>query len=301
MTFVKQSLARVISVCSAKDRGTWAIASQRIVKCIQAREYILLVPDSEVELFERISPDLYQVIPESNYIGNLKSDIQKILPLENHDRIGWYLQQFIKIAAAKDISIGGNVNDVVLIWDADTIPLKQLDFISESGKVIYYQGAELHPPYFDFIKKAFGLERENKFSFIAQCFPAKISWIQEFCEQLESSTGLDWMQAILFYLDPSQRAGFSEYESLGTFIWSRHRSDVESSPYLWERNGQKLLGKPNQLDELEWLGMSEAYDYISFEAWDQNRGWRAKWRSHKNRLKFRAIGRNNLKSIKNPL
>lgn len=301
MTNIDRPIARVISVCSAKDLNTWMYASKRIVQFIDANEYLIIVPDHEVDIFEKISSPPYKVVPESIYVGGLKDRLKNLLPPENHDRIGWYLQQFIKIAAAKDALPNDNPEAVVLIWDADTIPLRRLDFIDKSGKLIYYQGSEQHPPYFDFIERAFGLKRENQFSFIAQCFPTKLSWAQEFCQQLESSTGVGWIEAILTHLDCTQRAGFSEYESLGTLIWNRHRSEVGFTPNLWERNGQGLLGKPSQLSEDEWLGLSLAYDYISFEAWDSNRGLRSKWRSYKNRLKFRAIGRSNLRSIKNLL
>lgn len=301
MKNIDQPIARVISVCSAKDLDTWIDAGKRIVQFIDANEYLIIVPDHEVGLFEKISGPPYRIVPESTYVGDLKDRLKNLLPPENQDRIGWYLQQFIKITAAKDQTLNGNLEDVVLIWDADTIPLKRLDFINKSGKLIYYQGAEQHTPYFEFIGRAFGLKRENEFSFIAQCFPAKIAWIQEFCQQLESSAGVGWIEAVLMYLDHTQRAGFSEYESLGTFIWSRYRNEVVSISNLWERNGQKLLGKPSQLNEVEWLGLSLAYDYISFEAWDNNKGLRSKWRTYKNRLKFRAMGHENLNLTKKSL
>lgn len=284
------ALAKVISVCSAKDRDTWFYASKRIVQFIDAREYLIVVPDHEVSLFEKISSPPYKVIAESLYVGNLKDRLKNLLPAENHDRIGWYLQQFIKIAAAKDISLNGSSEELVLIWDADTVPLKPLSFVNAAGQIIYYQGSEQHPPYFDFIKKAFGLARECQCSFIAQCFPAKVSWLQEFCRSLESSSGMDWMEAILLYVDRTQRAGFSEYESLGTYIWSRHPSEVVFTQKRWERNGRSMLGRPDQLSETQWAGLSTAFDYISFEAWDSNNGLRAKWKALRNRMKFGSMG-----------
>lgn len=286
-----QPLARVVSVCSKKDIETWSVACRHIVKFIDANEYLIVVPDAEVDEFKSVTCSPYKVLPETSYVGDLKGRLQTLLPIENHDRIGWYLQQFIKIAAAKSAPIDGNTEAVILIWDADTIPLKQLKFVNDDGKLIYYQGSEQHQPYFEFIEKAFGLKRKCGFSFIAQCFPAKISWVQSFCNALESQ-GHDWVESIILNLDQSQRAGFSEYESLGTYIWNTYPNQVGLSHQQWERNGQKLLGKPSQLSESEWLGLSSTYDYISFEAWDINRGFRAHARAWWNRLKFTAMGLN---------
>jgi len=295
-----QPLARVVSVCSKKDIETWSVACRHIVKFIDANEYLIVVPDAEVDEFKSVTCSPYKVLPETSYVGDLKGRIQTLLPIENHDRIGWYLQQFIKIAAAKRAPVDGNTEAVILIWDADTIPLKQLKFVNDDGKLIYYQGSEQHQPYFEFIEKAFGLKRKCEFSFIAQCFPAKISWVQSFCNALESK-GHDWVESIILNLDQSQRAGFSEYESLGTFIWNNYPNQVGLSNQQWERNGQKLLGKPSQLSELEWLGLSSTYDYISFEVWDSNKGLGSKWRAYRNRLKFREIGRSNSRFKKSPI
>jgi hypothetical protein len=280
---------RVVSVCTARDQETWKVASSRITQCIAAKEYQVIVPDHEVALFQKISGPSYRVLPESTVVGSLKERLRTILPLENQDRVGWYLQQFIKIAAARAPASNGSKDGLVLIWDADTVPLKQLRFINDLGRLMYYQGSELHQPYFDFIKRAFGLNKKCQFSFIAQCFPAKIAWVDKFCADLENSTGLDWMESILFYLDPAQPAGFSEYESLGTYIWDCYPNQVALSEGPWQRNGRRLVGKPDNVGKKTLQGLAQYYDYISFEAWDVNRGFRAHTKAWWNRLKLASI------------
>lgn len=284
-----QPLARIISVCSKKDIEAWSVACQSIVRYIDAKEYLIVVPDQEVDLFSSLTCEPYKVIPESFYVGELKSRLKNLLPIENHDRIGWYLQQFIKIAAAKELSLGEDPDQVVLIWDADTVPLKALRFVDETGKVCYYSGTENHTPYFAFIKRAFPWAKLQTFSFIAQCFPAKISWAHDFCSELESE-GRDWTESIIANLDQSQRAGFSEYESLGTYIWSKYPDQVMLNSHPWERNGRSLLGDPSQLSNLELRGLAHYFDYISFEAWDIRKGIRASFRALRNRLKFAYVG-----------
>ena len=284
-----QNLAKVVSVCSKKDIEVWSVACQSIVRYISAKEYLIVVPDSEVDLFRSVTCGPYKVIPESFYVGELKSRLKNLLPVENHDRIGWYLQQFIKIAAAKELPPGGDADQLVLIWDADTVPLKTLHFVNEFGKVCYYSGTENHAPYFAFIQRAFPWVKMQTFSFIAQCFPAKISWVQDFCTDLQVD-GRDWIESIIANLDQSQRAGFSEYESLGTYIWNKHPDQVILNNYPWERNGRSLLGDPNQLSNLELRGLAHYFDFISFEAWDVRKGIRASFRALRNRLKFAYVG-----------
>lgn len=291
-----QALAKVVSVCSKKDIETWSVACQHIVRHITANEYLIVVPDDEVEAFKLVTCIPYKVLPESSYVGALKSQLKELLPVENHDRIGWYLQQFIKIAAAKESAWGDDLDQIVLIWDADTVPLKDINFVSDEGKVSYYHGAENHEPYFAFIKKIFPWAVKQKFSFIAQCFPAKISWLQSFCEELESE-GRNWIESIIDNLDQSQRAGFSEYETLGTYIWNKYSDQVILNNQPWERNGFSLVGKPTHLNKWALAGLAQYFDFISFEAWDVRIGFRASIKAWLKRLKFAEIGRSRFRAL----
>lgn len=291
-----ESVARIVSVCSKKDIETWSVACAQIVKYIAANEYWIVVPDSEVEEFKSITCKPYQVLPESSYVGSLKDRLKSLLPTQNHDRVGWYLQQFIKIAAAKDLPIDSDPNQIVLIWDADTIPLKSLYFSNQQGQVTFYRGHERHPPYFALIRKLFPWSCEQPFSFIAQCFPTRISWLRDFCGELEAS-GQNWIESILKNLDHTQRAGFSEYESLGSFIWARYPNQVALNEGSWERNGYSLVGRPSRLNHSELLGLAQCFDYISFEAWDAKQGMRALIRTWFNRYKFANLARKNVQSL----
>jgi hypothetical protein len=282
-------LAKVISVCSEKDLQTWSIACKRILRHIKAEQYLLAVPDSEVDAFRQATQLPFQVIPESVYVGNLKDKLKQLLPTQNHDRIGWYLQQFIKIAAAKGDESQIDPNAVVLIWDADTVPLKDLVFIDSGNRILYYQGVECHEPYFAFIQKTLGISEKQGFSFIAQCLPAKIEWINAFCKKLETAN-LNWMEAILSNIDSSQRAGFSEYETLGAYIWASYPNNVALSSGIWERNGLSLVGKPDKLSEMQWQGLAKKFDFISFEGWDTNRGLRSSLRAWRRRVAFGKLG-----------
>lgn len=294
---VTKPVSRVVSVCSKKDIETWSVACTHIVKYIFANEYLLVVPDGEVEEFKSVTCKPYRVLPESSFVGALKDRLKELLPFQNHDRVGWYLQQFIKIAAAKDSPISDDSNQIVLIWDADTVPLKNLSFSNLQGQVTFYKGHERHSPYFGLIKKLFPWSCEQPFSFIAQCFPAKISWLRDFCGELEVN-GQTWIETILAKVDHTQRAGFSEYESLGSFIWAKYPNQVALNEGSWERNGRSLLGSPMKLNTSHWLGLSKSFDYISFEAWDRGRGIKSILKSTRNRIHYELVGRKLIRSLK---
>jgi hypothetical protein len=262
----KSEITEVISVCSAKDSETWKKASSYIIKNIQAQRYSIFVPDNEVALFKEISPKQFNVIPESTCIPNVRHLLQKYMPPEKQWRLGWYLQQFIKIAAVKQ----ANKDDIILIWDADTVPLKKLDFINSDGKLIYYKGDEFHRPYFDCIDRLLGIKKQVNFSFIAQSFIVKASWIQTFCHEIEEKSKMSWEEAIISKIDFNEISGFSEYETLGTYFMSKYASDITTSENPWHRMGNSLIGSVTKLNDNVARDLAKKYDFVSFEVWDKS-------------------------------
>jgi hypothetical protein len=261
---------QVISVCSSKDIDVWTVAAKHVIQFIDADSYLVIVPDKEVELFSAVTCEPYQVKPESDYVGNAKERISQKLDAANQHRVGWYLQQFVKISAV----LARNDGDVVLIWDADTVPLKPLEFIDANGQLVYYRGEEFRKSYFDFLERALGLKRTQTFSFIAQSLVLRVAWARELFESLEKNAQLPWMDAILSYVDPSEPAGFAEFETLGTWIWHHHRNEIVISDRPWYRNGFSLVGNPLTLSQSVWRGLAKYYDFVSFEIWDQRYGIR---------------------------
>jgi FkbM family methyltransferase len=261
------TITMLVSVCCQKDINTWKKASVYVLKYIDALNYRLIVPDKEVELFQQITPKEFDVIGESIYLGRKNLNwLRSFFPENNKKRAGWYLQQLIKIAAAASSE---NDNDIILIWDADTLPLKKLSFISQDNKLVYYTGNEHHVPYFQNIKRLLGLSKIVQFSFIAQCFPVKCSWVKEYISEIERLHNLDWMTAIVNSLDfNEENSGFSEYESIGTFLTHTHQNEIEFCKNSWQRFGSSLIGL-NNMSEYNVNYFSRYYDFMSFESWDK--------------------------------
>ncbi|MEA9568032.1 DUF6492 family protein [Polynucleobacter sp. AP-Nickl1-40-C4] len=281
------AIDEVISVCSIKDIDVWTVAAKHIVQYISAKQYTVIVPDAQVEMFAAVTKAPYQVKPESQFVGSLKEKIAQTLTPENQDRVGWYLQQFVKISAV----LTHDDQDIVLIWDADTVPLKKLEFINSSGQFIYYKGDEYRKSYFDFIERALGLKRTQNFSFIAQSLILKVSWARELTNALAQNAQLPWIEAVLSFLDKAEPAGFAEFETLGSWIWNHHSNEIVITDKAWYRNGLSLVGNPLALSKSIWMGLAKHYDFISFEGWDMKEGVRNGIRQAYRRVKLGLEGK----------
>lgn len=258
-------IKNVISVCEIKDIKVWSVSNNYILQNIEALNYTLIVPDNQIKDFSKVTNSKFQIIGELSIAGDvkeiLKSNIDKFKP----ERFGWYFQQFIKLCALDNES----GDDIILIWDADTIPLKKINFIDNNGSLIHYSGSEYHLPYFKNIKYLLGLKKEKNYSFIAQCIAVRANWSKDFFQYIAEYNRKDWKSAIIDSIDFSQDSGFSEYESLGTFITHKFPEETVRTSNLWFRHGNRLIGGIQNLESEASLQKLSPYDFVSFELWDE--------------------------------
>lgn len=106
-------------------------------------------------------------IDEDNLLlGLSKRAIEEYILLNNShlfSKKGWYLQQFLKMGFA----MSEYSEDYYLIWDADTLPVRKIDFFHDN-KVLFCLKDEYHIPYFDTLKKIIGQSKAISQSFIAE-------------------------------------------------------------------------------------------------------------------------------------
>jgi len=256
----------VICTCSMKDLETWKIVSKQILKKIRSKNYLLIVPDNEVKFFLKNTDSRFIVKNETIYIGNIKKNI----PTMHLNRIGWYLQQFIKLAAINDVANNNNNNnDIVLIWDADTVPLKKINFTNSKNQIIYYKSKEYYKSYFDLIEKITGLKRIEKHSFVAQSFAIRIEWIKYFFKKLEERHNKKkWIEILIDNINFNEPSGFSEYETLGTFISHNFKNKYKFTNRPWLRSGNGLIGSIENINKFPFYIMLKFYDFVSFETSD---------------------------------
>ena len=255
-------IRKLISVCSAKDAATFAVSSHYISRFIKADKYVVLVPQADLGIFLTLDLGAFAVISEEKYAHIRDSLLKRNL---GH-RTGWYFQQFIKMAELDD----GDPESVNLIWDADTVPLGNLDFFSNT-RLFFHQGKEYHLPYFSLIKSLTGLGKQVPTSFIAQCLPYRVRWFRSFKTSLEANGRQTWFDRIIDLIDPTVGSGFSEYETLGTYAAAHFRAEMQiaSRTNDWYRYGTSLIGSVGDLPEFEDR-LKARYKYISFETWDKS-------------------------------
>jgi len=265
MTSLRVKIKTVFSVCAERDIDVWSVASTYIRRYIDAENYVVIVPDSEVEKFRQRTDSSFQVIPESTCIGRYEQQVRKIGAAGASERTGWYLQQLIKISFLET----ADEDELFLIWDADTIPLKPLKFVDDDGTLLYYQGDEFHRPYFTSISKLLGMQKTVNYSFIAQCFPIKGSWAKEFFSYIEKRHSSSWIEALIDSIDFTEASGFSEYETLGTYFSSVHPTEMRVVTGSWERCGKSLTGDVRYLEWWPFKRQLRRHDFVSYERWDK--------------------------------
>ena len=254
-------LNKVITVCTRKDAITFEIAAPYITKYIPAKSYVVLVPEVDLNYFSALKLENFDIISEEKYCNISALLLEKNLGT----RFGWYFQQFIKMAELDD----GDLNDINVIWDADTIPLRKIQFEDE-GKLCFFQGTEHHIPYFKLIKSLLDVDKLVATSFIAQCLPFRVSWFREFKEEVENRGDGCWFEEIIKLIDNKESSGFSEYETLGTYAAKNYKTEILINNHTdnWYRFGSSLIGSPKNIPKYH-NKLSKKYNFLSFESWDK--------------------------------
>lgn len=258
---MSENLAPQVQITVADVSSLWVLT----VLCehldlIGAEKRVLIVPDEQVAVFQRVlKTDAFDITPESSILSpwQIEQLREKVSEGQNLDRFGWYLQQFLKLSALEKFS---RDHERLLIWDADTIPLRRIHFFSLDGTPRPYFGGEHHQPYFDAVARAFGIRKYLKRSFIAQSFPITRNQSFDFFESLGRTR---WFEKLLSAIDFSESSGFSEYETLGNFIYRNRPPEWSSGK--WNRYGNKFTSPRTASSST--VAKLLKYDFLAFESW----------------------------------
>ncbi len=232
---------------------------------------VVFIGNEEVEKLAKDASPLLGVelsfINENDLIdvNKVRKLMTKIDPKSSH-RSGWYVQQFLKMQYCKICK-----DEYYLIWDSDTIPLKNIDMFNDSnGKPFFDVKTEYHEPYFATMKKIFpNLGKKYDFSFISEHMLIKTYLMSDLIDKIQDNKNIDgdtWYEKIINSINPAdlRHSGFSEFETYGTFVQEYH-------PKVYEiRQWHSLRGEENKynfekLSDAEIKKLAESYDAISFE------------------------------------
>lgn len=167
-------------------------------------------------------------------------------------RVGWYLQQLIKLYAWKVIP---NLSDPYIVIDADTYFLKPTSFTH--GKALCFTKAtEYHAPYFEHMQRLLpGLQRVQNCSGVAHHMPMSHVILADLFERVEAYHDMPFWKAFLSCLDPKhmEGSGASEYEIVFNFTQLYHPDKFELRELDWRnRKRDKGLGISCDYVSLHW-------------------------------------------------
>ena len=182
------------------------------------------------------------------------------------NRVGWYEQQFIKMAYARICK-----NEYYLVWDADTIPIKFIEMF-KNEQPFFDMKMEHHFPYFNTMERIIPkLNYVNK-SFISEHMIIKTDFMKSLLDNIEMNhklTGKLFWEKILFAIDINDinGSGFSEYETYGTYVNTRYPNAYIQRNWHSLRDAERYFGEPENLNlnDINWL--SQDYHALSFEYW----------------------------------
>ena len=257
----------VISICSLSHSDVWKLTSNLLPSMVKADKYLVYVPSEEVSYFKSVTNPIIEVVSQDTLGVQYREKLQNSLLLAQNDkRLGWYLQQFFKIEAIQLVD-----TDNVTIWDADCVPVSTIETNNSQGQIMYVNSSsEFHPPYFENINKLLGMERIQDICFVIPSFPMKKIWIKELVQYIEDRHGMSWYESIISTTDFTLMSGFSETETLGTWVANKYPTEWASRIGTWERYGQSRFGYARDISKTEILeiGMRKNLEIITFENWD---------------------------------
>lgn len=198
--------------------------------------------------------------------------IDKLVPVYNEIRpkctqpnpssINWYYQQFLKMTYSKVCDA-----EYYLCWDSDTVPLRDIQMFSSSGKPYLDVKTEFQNSYFLTIEKLLGEHKIIEKSFISEHMLFNTDLMLELIKEIESKPmdGNAFYEKILFAVGPDNlRTGFSEFETYGTWIGLRHTSKYTLRNWFSFRNANFFVDIADLTeDDIAWL--SKDYDAATFE------------------------------------
>lgn len=174
-----------------------------------------------------------EVLDENSILENISFDCVK-KTLVNHGspakRTGWFLQQFIKLGFALSEYCD---TDYYLSWDADTLPLRNIEFFTSDGKPIFTKKKEHNQAYFDTLSKILKLGEYADFSYIAEHMMFNKNVMTEMLGDIEKSAidGDSWYEKIINATDSTNVNSFSEFETYGNFCLN-HYPDMYATQVL---------------------------------------------------------------------
>lgn len=212
----------IIIPVAKKDISFIPVTIEFVMKNLSTDSYIYIITsERNFKYLKNKLPNSCVLLDENALINILTFSKVKEYILEvsknSVSRTGWYFQQFLKYAFALSDYCK---SEYYLSWDADTLPLRKIDFLND-GHPLFTIKNEYNKPYFNTMSRLLGLNKVVDYSFIAEHMLFKKDIVEKLIEEISHSKveGENWIQKIINSCDfvNDKYNLFSEFETYGTF------------------------------------------------------------------------------------
>lgn len=254
---------QIVSACIVRDLPVYSLTYRSLIEHMPGAEIHVVTRKEDFAKFkDACGPELH-LWDEADFVPEMTLRELRKMPLASFPNgAGWYFQQFLKYAFV-NVS---NDDEYYLIWDADTVLLRPLEFFTPEGKPFYTTATEHHLPYFETFEALFGFPAKREFSFISQHQIINKAYLREMMAIIESRNpaSRNWAWAIMENVRGAGSNLFSEYETYGHYVKARYPESIAVRSLNWTRNGERWAGYPPKASKLG--PMAAKFDYASFEA-----------------------------------
>lgn len=258
----------IIPVAS-KDIDVLIYTMNYIIKYIPAQRYIVISSSQGLKSFETIKKQYPEIefMDEDKIIAGLTIDALKEYMMTrgyNLSKLGWYYQQFIKMAYCKIAT-----TEYYMTWDADTVPVKPVHMFDEDIVPFFDLKKEYEIEYFKTNEKMLSLGKytDKDDSFISEHMIFSKKYMKELIAKIENSSDEAWYFNIFHFIDyhvlRDGKSGFSEFETYGNYIMKYYPTSYRMRKVRALRAGGRVFKLPLSEEEIDWLG--ESFFSVSFE------------------------------------
>lgn len=256
-----QNVLYICQVSLARDIPIIKENYKNFKKLYEGIKIFIICPQNEIEFFKKeVNFQEIEIINEESIISfkefiNIFESLSFSINYKKQfkTRLSWYYQQILKISFVLDF-LSKNKKDII-IWDADTIILKKINFFKNMKSVKYGTFFEYHKPYFrtnEYILKA---QPKYFISFLTQFIAIsrlEFDFIVEKIfnnkfnrENLAKKISEIIFESVFHQHKEFNGSLFSEYELIGQSNYMFNKK--KQIPLLTLRNG--LNGKLNNIQK----------------------------------------------------
>ena len=259
-TDIREHAYDIVICCADKDFGTLGKTIKYLTRNATYRNIIIISNRCPECIGGKI-----KYVSEADVMDGLNYDAVRDYFVSRGiepSRVGWYLQQFIKMAFAYKTDLKN-----YLVWDADTLMLNPIQFFDDAGRMLYDNSRIWADDVFNkTVRAILGYPRDCAETYIVEHMMMDTECIRDLIKTIAGDRPVhDFWKIILDKIsdDDLIYGGFSEFETIGTFMNKKYHDKIALRKLRSNRNATNIVGnKPNKYDI---RALTNKYDFVSFE------------------------------------